>query len=160
MTITEGLTDNELKEVNMVVRKLALLLIFLAFYAVNIFAQNSRTTVEITGVNIGGGNIHICIFSNERDYKKGVAFREYVLESQNTVLRHEADLPYGEYVFMVFQDTNGNGKMDTNFLGMPKEPVSLFNHTGGIPGGFNKLKAAINREEVTITMNMKALKGS
>ncbi len=29
----------------------------------------------------------------------------------------------GEYAVAVYEDINGNGKLDTNFLGIPKEPV-------------------------------------
>ncbi|MDD2686277.1 MAG: DUF2141 domain-containing protein [Gallionella sp.] len=31
----------------------------------------------------------------------------------------------GEYAVAVFADVNGNGKLDSNFIGMPKEPVAV-----------------------------------
>jgi uncharacterized protein (DUF2141 family) len=33
-----------------------------------------------------------------------------------------ADLPPGDYAVMLFQDLNGNDKVDANLLGMPTEP--------------------------------------
>jgi uncharacterized protein (DUF2141 family) len=33
------------------------------------------------------------------------------------------ELPPGTYAVAVFHDANGNGKLDTNFLGIPKEPT-------------------------------------
>ena len=39
-----------------------------------------------------------------------------------------ADLPYGKYAVMVFQDVNGNKKMDTGFMGIPTEPFAFSNN--------------------------------
>lgn len=33
----------------------------------------------------------------------------------------------GDYAIKVFVDQNGNGKLDKNFLGIPKEPYGLSN---------------------------------
>lgn len=38
------------------------------------------------------------------------------------------DLPYGTYAIAVFQDLNGNGKLDTGLLGIPKEPYCFSNN--------------------------------
>jgi len=37
------------------------------------------------------------------------------------------DLPMGEYAIALIHDENGNGQMDTNFLGMPKEGIGASN---------------------------------
>jgi uncharacterized protein (DUF2141 family) len=38
-------------------------------------------------------------------------------------LRIETDLPPGTYAASVYEDLNGNQKLDRNVLGIPKEPV-------------------------------------
>ena len=40
----------------------------------------------------------------------------------------------GTYAIAVIQDLNGNGKLDRNFLGMPKEPLA-FSVIREIPNG-------------------------
>ena len=35
------------------------------------------------------------------------------------------DLPPGRYAIAVFQDLNGNGKLDASFFGVPKEPYGF-----------------------------------
>ena len=40
-------------------------------------------------------------------------------------------LPHGEYAIAVFVDANGNGKMDKNFLGIPKEQYGFSNNVMG-----------------------------
>jgi uncharacterized protein (DUF2141 family) len=40
-------------------------------------------------------------------------------------------LPAGEYAVAAYQDINGNGKLDRNFIGIPKEPVGVSNRAKG-----------------------------
>jgi|TARA_B110000438_G_C15691345_1_gene596912 uncharacterized protein (DUF2141 family) len=40
-------------------------------------------------------------------------------------------LPHGEYAIAIFVDANGNGKMDKNFLGIPKEQYGFSNNVMG-----------------------------
>jgi uncharacterized protein (DUF2141 family) len=117
------------------------------------FAQSSRVTIEITGVKINEGNVHIDIF-NEPGFKKSVSLMTFALESQNSVLAHEFELPNGEYVFAVYQDTNNNGELDTNFFGIPKEPYGFSNYPGGLSISFNKLKVMVNGGEIKVTVNI------
>jgi uncharacterized protein (DUF2141 family) len=47
---------------------------------------------------------------------------------------HFKDLPPGEYAAVAFQDVNGNGKLDKNFLGIPREPYGFSNSARGSAG--------------------------
>lgn len=42
--------------------------------------------------------------------------------------RLEFELPEGVYAIKLFLDLNGNQKVDTNFLGIPKEPFGFSNN--------------------------------
>lgn len=142
------------KIVAMILKKIVLPLFFTAFFAVNVFAGNCQIVVEVTGVKINGGKIYAKVFSTEKEYKKDTPFATFVLESRNSVITHKLDLPEGEYVIAVFQDTNNNGKLDNNFFNIPKEPVGMTNYIGGIPGDFNKRKIQINEKTVKITLQL------
>ena len=115
-------------------------------------------TLEITGVQVNRGQVYVRIYANERDYKGDVPCASYVLDSASESIVHSFDIAAGEYVISLFQDSNGNGKSDTNFLGMPREPVALSNHTRGIPGGFSKLKIPITAAANKLTMNLRQIK--
>jgi uncharacterized protein (DUF2141 family) len=52
----------------------------------------------------------------------GVDFENYVINGI---------VPHGEYAIAVFVDVNGNGKMDKNFLGIPKEQYGFSNNVMG-----------------------------
>ena len=37
------------------------------------------------------------------------------------------DLPAGQYAIAIFHDKNGDEQLDTNWLGIPKEPLGFSN---------------------------------
>ena len=136
------------------VKKIVLTLFFTAVFAMNVFAGNCQIIIEITGVKINGGKIYANVYSNENEYKKEISFASFALESRNTVITHKLDLPEGEYVIAIFQDTNNNGKLDKNFFNIPKELVGMTNYKGGIPGNFNKLKIPVNSNNLKIKIQL------
>ena len=132
-----------------------LLFLCVLFTAVaSVFADNN-ITLEINGVTVQGGSVYVAVYSNENDYRAENPFISFILEPVNSTLTRNLELPNGEYVITIFQDVNSNGELDTNFFGIPKEPVGITNYNGrGIPGGFHKLKVPINNNSTRITVNM------
>ena len=146
-------------ETRMNLCKMIFTMLFAGFFAMNVFAENVNIVVELTRVNINGGNVHVFVFSNENDYKKELPFTSFILESINNRLTYELNLPEGEYLISAYQDVNNNGKLDTGFFGIPKEPVGMTNYDGrGAPGGFNKLKVPVNRSTTAISVNLGMIK--
>jgi uncharacterized protein (DUF2141 family) len=72
-------------------------------------------------------------------------------------------IPPGEYAFVSFQDLNGNGEADFNFVGMPKEPFALSNDAGKKlvpPPDFDDAKVKIvDGPEVTVRLTMQTVLG-
>jgi uncharacterized protein (DUF2141 family) len=135
-------------------RKL-LFLCVLFFVAGSLFAGNIRTTIEINGVIINGGLIYVAVYSNENDYKTETAFTKFILQPEKTTLTYSLELPEGEYVVSIFQDTDNDGELKTGLFGMPSEPVGKTNYNlKGAPGGFNKLKAPVNGNSARLIVNM------
>jgi len=132
-----------------------LVFVLLASCIGNIYAINNITfTLNITGINVNDGKIYVKVYSNEKDYKKDLPYISFELESVSKNITYSFDIPEGEYLIALYQDTNNNGILDTNFLNFPKEPVGLSNYSGGIPGGFNKQKIPINAVSNRITIIM------
>ena len=54
------------------------------------------------------------------------------------------------YKRQAFHDVNENGKMDTNFIGIPKEPIGISNNAKGFmgPPKFNNAKFLLNKNTV------------
>ncbi|GAB5450662.1 MAG: DUF2141 domain-containing protein [Halioglobus sp.] len=89
-------------------------------------------TVEIGGLVDASGSVFIAVYDNEDDWlgKNAAARKEVVIEDSlsGEFVVTEMVLPVGEYALTVFYDANGNGDLDTNFIGLPKEPIALSNN--------------------------------
>lgn len=126
--------------------------------SVSVFSQTKQTqtvTVEVHQVVKNDGTVHISVSLSEEAYKKRIPDRSFQVSSTDNVVRKEITLPLGDCVINVYQDRNGNGKCDTNFLGIPKELVGISNwNGGGVPGNFNKHKVNINEKTQKIIINL------
>jgi uncharacterized protein (DUF2141 family) len=133
-----------------------LLFLCVSFLAVeSLFADNIHTTIEINGVTVNGGLVYVAVYSNENDYKAETTSIKFILEPVSGSITHSLELPEGEYVVSVFQDKNGDEKLNSGLFGIPSEPVGKTNYNlKGSPGGFNKLKAPVNGNSTTLIVNM------
>ena len=110
-------------------------------------AEEKKLTVQITNVTSEEGQIILAIYNSSENYDKRIAFQEVKLKPKLDTVIFETNLPDGEYLVMLVHDINNNGKLDTTFIGMPKEPVGLSNYDGkGIPGKFKKHKFSVNED--------------
>ncbi|NNJ88219.1 MAG: DUF2141 domain-containing protein [Eudoraea sp.] len=103
--------------------KISLILLFLPFLGL---AQN-KLVVEVEGVESSSGNINIAIYNKEEGFLKfeNVFLSDSTLANAGITEVQINNLPNGEYALAVFHDENGNNKLDTNWLGIPKEPVGF-----------------------------------
>jgi uncharacterized protein (DUF2141 family) len=125
----------------------------------NSFAMNIQTTIEINNVTVDGGLVYVAVYSNENDYKNDTAFKSFVLRPANSQLTHLLELPEGEYVMSVFQDSNNDGKLNKKIFGIPTENIGITNYNlKGVPGGFNTLKMPVDNNSARLVVNMGKVK--
>ena len=142
-------------------KKIFLLILVQIVFGLSLIAQEavteSKLTVEITNITTDEGQIILAIYNSSDNYDKRIAFQEVKLKPEIDTVTFETSVPDGEYLVMLVHDINKNGKLDTNFIGMPKEPVGLSNYDGkGIPGKFKKHKFTVS-EDLTVTIPLKQL---
>lgn len=121
------------------------ILFHFAIFMLPVWAS-AQTDVRITieGADVNGGKIFVSIFNNEKAYKAREVFSSYVINADNEIAIMQLNLPHGEYLFSAFQDGNGNGNLDTNLIGIPKEKFGFSNYDGkSTPGGFHRHKIVI-----------------
>ena len=113
-------------------KKILLLLLIQIVCGLALFAEEavteSKLTVEITNVTTDEGQIILAIYNSSENYDKRIAFQEVKLQPEVDTVTFETSVPDGEYLVMLVHDLNANGKLDTSFIGMPKEPVGLSNY--------------------------------
>lgn len=106
-----------------------ILLLFCVMLGTTLSAQ--ELTMRITGIKQGRGDIFIAVFNSEEgfpnDTKKAVEFLRATPIDGKAELTVKT-LPPGRYAIAMFQDTNNDGILNTNFLGIPKEGYGVSNN--------------------------------
>lgn len=97
------------------------------------FIAAETLTVEINNVATSDGVIMVQIMRSEAEFKdEAPAIASYMQRAQaGNMVISASNLPGGEYAIRVMHDTNGNGELDSNFVGMPKEPWAMSNNARG-----------------------------
>lgn len=111
---------------------LQLLLLVLAGQAALAEDLTGILTVEISGLKEATGNVYIAVYDSESNWLGETTVTtkkvDIVAALDGDLVRTELQLPLGEYALSVFYDKDNDGEMDTNFIGMPKEPIALSNN--------------------------------
>ena len=108
------------------------LLFFIMLISVTGYSQKNCTlSIEFEGLKTDKGKLFVALYNSEEDFLKN-EMKGLVVEISNGKASASFDnLEKGIYAISSFYDKNDNGKMDTNFIGIPKEPVALSNNAKG-----------------------------
>ncbi|MEM6841505.1 MAG: DUF2141 domain-containing protein [Bacteroidota bacterium] len=82
------------------------------------------------------GQVIINLFNQAEGFPSEIeqAYRSVKVSVKHGQAHHIfQDTPWGEYAVAVMHDENGNGEVEKNFLGIPKEKVGVSNVSSGIP---------------------------
>ena len=99
-------------------------------------------TVTVTNIPGAKGNLLIGLYDSEASFTADPlpVSPKIPLTSADDVNATIEGLKPGTYAIAVIQDLNGNGELDRNFLGLPKEPLA-FSVITEIPKGKPKFSA-------------------
>jgi uncharacterized protein (DUF2141 family) len=90
--------------------------------------------VDIAGLRNDKGQVLCALYSSAdgfpKDSKKAVARASSAISHAHAVCEFSGVGP-GIYAVSVFHDENSNGKLDTNFMGIPREGVGASNNAKG-----------------------------
>jgi uncharacterized protein (DUF2141 family) len=91
----------------------------------------SEFSLELNNIQEAKGSIYIAVYNQPDDFlKQDRIFRHKIMPvSQAGTMRVSmGDLPPGAYAVSCFHDVNGNGKLDTDWVGIPVEPYCFSNN--------------------------------
>lgn len=134
------------------------MIIFLVFVlqgaAQLLFTQN--LTIEVREIEKVEGHLYVAIYNSKETFLKKplTAFRVDVKDKVVTIPCQ--GLPAGAYAISLFQDENGNGKMDTAAFGIPTEKFGFSNDAEGVmgPPSYEKCCFALT-EDMTLVIHLK-----
>lgn len=96
----------------------------------NFTVETHPSNVSVTGIKSKNGQILLAVFRDEKSFREEKPSAKH--RFPKTALSHGAlnisvDLPQGVYGLALVDDENGNGKLDKNLIGIPKEGVAFSN---------------------------------
>jgi len=111
--------------------------LILAALVAPLFAHAAELTLEVDGLDsnrLEGSALFVAVFTEASQWMaKPVVGRRFAIDAKagarTTVTL--ADLPEGALAISAFHDTNGNGRLDRNAMGIPTEPYGFSNNATG-----------------------------
>ncbi|TXD54384.1 MULTISPECIES: DUF2141 domain-containing protein [unclassified Polaribacter] len=113
---------------------LTVVMILTGVFSTNAQEETFTLTVNISGLNSNQGSLIVGVYNTEDSFLK-IRFKGAIIkikDKKSMVIFK--DLPKGEYAVSFVHDENNNKKMDTNFIGIPKEDFGCSNNATGFMG--------------------------
>jgi uncharacterized protein (DUF2141 family) len=134
-------------------------LIALAALLFSSASQAGELKLELSAPGLQGKTLNVAIHSSAADFpmRDDKAIRRRIVATGDVTMLLLADIPSGEYAISVYADLNGNGKLDTNFIGIPNEPTGASrdasSHFG--PPGFKDAAFILGEGTTSQTIHIK-----
>jgi uncharacterized protein (DUF2141 family) len=111
------------------------IIIAIVFFITSLVAaQNVNLTVKISGLKSNTGLVQVGLFNSEGTFlKKAYKGVSSDIKSNGATVTF-LNIPKGKYAISAYHDKNSNSKLDTNFIGIPKEDFACSNNAKGTMG--------------------------
>ncbi len=121
-------------------------------------AYSADLIVNVTGVRAHKGILKLAVYDSAASWDgdgKAVAADEKTPDADEVTFRF-ANLPGGNVAVMAMHDENGNGKLDSNFMGMPTEGYGFSNNPKVLrKAHFDEAAVAVGDTPVMITLKLR-----
>ena len=104
------------------------------------------------------GTVRVALFANEQAFKSSAPrIQKEVPAHIDEVWLTFENLPPGRYGISAFHDVNGNEKLDTSFLGLPKEPYGFSQNARGRfgPPNFSDISFDVDSSPKTLDITLR-----
>jgi len=95
------------------------------------YSDNPSIHINVTHINSQKGNILVAVYNSEKGFpgkKEGaIRFASGQIKNENSSIII-SDIAPGIYAIALFHDSNGDGKLNFNILGIPKEGYGFSNN--------------------------------
>ncbi len=95
------------------------------------FRSETKGVLQVSLSNIKNeGKINIALYKEGNDFPddKFLVVGQAGECTTSTCSFQFKNLPFGDYAIAIYQDLNGNGKLDTGNFGIPSEPFAFSNN--------------------------------
>ena len=111
-------------------------LFFASLLSLTIQAQHQTTSIEIqiNDISSDKGSIRIGLYNSESNFYKKLYKSTSIKAKKGSIKVVLDDILIGHYAISLYHDENNNKELDSNFLGIPKEPYGTSNNAKGTFG--------------------------
>lgn len=120
--------------------------------------QVGSLNLNITALKSTKGNVLINLYRSEEGFptdEKKVWKSAKIAVTSSTLGYVFKDIPFGTYAITIAHDENSNGKLDTNFMGIPKEGTGTSNNAKGSFGPPKFEDAKFNHAKLETPIDIK-----
>jgi len=136
-----------------------LIFVFSLLLSMNLFAEDSdlhgNIVLTVDGFHNDEGTARLALFTSSDGFPDLPEKAIQALDAEIRAGRLKAsfvDVPYGVYAVSVLHDENRNGKMDTNWMGIPKEGYGTSNDAKSSfgPPEFDDARFSLDAEDLQL----------
>jgi uncharacterized protein (DUF2141 family) len=134
-----------------------LVTVLLCALGTSAFAQSALEVEVVLNKPKAGGKVRVALCPGKEAYGTEVGCTVRTVDATTGTLRVSfTDAPKGDLGIKVFHDVNGNGKLDTNWMGIPTEPYGFGNSAPATfgPPSFEKAAVRFNGERTITRVTM------
>jgi len=116
-------------------------------------------TVEVHGGIANRGQILASLFNSEETYmSEPFAETSAPVDGSGGAVLNFQNIPPGEYALSIVYDEDGDGELDTGFLGIPQEAFGFSNDAKARfgPPPYEEARFSVSEQNRTISINLDA----
>ncbi len=121
-------------------------------------AQASLTIDIALSKPDAGGKVMVALCPGKESFDREKGCLTKMLDARVKPLRAVfTELPPGQHAIKAYHDVNANGKLDTNWMGIPTEPYGFGNDARGSfgPPSFEQSAVTVDRVPVVTSLKLK-----
>ncbi|WP_372753096.1 DUF2141 domain-containing protein [Mariniflexile sp.] len=113
--------------------------------------ESHDVVVNISNFKSNKGQAFVALYDKPESFLSKEVKGAIVKIENNSCRVTFKDVPKGVYAISMFHDENDNSKMDTNFMGIPKETYGCSNNAKGVfgPPKWEDAKFEVSNQSIT-----------
>ncbi|WP_462249449.1 DUF2141 domain-containing protein [Ekhidna sp.] len=122
-----------------------------------VVAQDSHELiVKVENIKDLKGSLKIAVYNHEDHFLSNAIMSDDKIIDSNEMTFSFKGLVEGIYAISLFHDENDNGKLDSNFIGIPTEPYAFSNNAKGMfgPPSFEDCKFEVKADAREIVISL------
>jgi uncharacterized protein (DUF2141 family) len=150
----DGSQETETEEMKTLIAFVLSLLLTVSVQAES--GQVGELTLVVKNVVPSQGEVRIALFDSKKTYTKTPVHAAVVKVKNGAAEWSVNELKPGEFAIALYHDANGDGKMNKNIIGLPKEDYGFSNNASGKfgPPSWRKAKFTVSRGTTKHTINL------